>query len=173
MWYPSCSNQNANAGILHSGTTITVKPTDYSRMPEPTNNKVYSKYFYDTLLDLVIRIGFFRVGMLNLSANRYEPLEGTIAGIVRHEWRHVLQSLYLLKHDFYTHKTSKRVDIVKLYSYNSPENIFEEDAREVQYTNPNKPIEEFYKQYKRYEYVYLKRNQQHRGISEPDLILTD
>jgi hypothetical protein len=174
IWYPENSAKDVNNQLTCCGVTVKALCPDYdpNDMPGHMNDIVYLKYFNNTLIDIVIRICFFRVGLLNTAAQRGWPFEETVQGIVRHEWRHVLQNMYLDKMDFHTHG-NKINDMYMSYAYNSPESIKEEDAREVQYVNPNKPIEEFYKEYKRYEYVYLKRNQQHRGISEPDLILTD
>ena len=68
---------------------------------------------------------------------------------------------------------NKSLSINRSYGYNSIERIFEEDAREVQFCNPNKPIEEFYLEYKRTEYIYLKRNMHNRNKTTTEIILID
>jgi hypothetical protein len=172
MWYPDCSNRDANKNIFLAGTTVFSTPDTYKNMEKPMNNKTYARYFHSSLLELLIRIGFFRVGLLNETAMRYKPFEEQVRGVVMHEWRHVLQRLYILKMDFRT-KGNKYSDISGMNLYSSPDQIIEEDAREVQYTRPDKPIEEFYEEYKRYEYIYLRRNTRHRGKPLSDLVLED
>jgi hypothetical protein len=174
IWYPENSAKDVNNQLTCCGVTVKALCPDYdpNDMPGHMNDIVYLKYFNNTLIDIVIRICFFRVGLLNTAARRGWSLEETVQGIVRHEWRHVLQNMYLDKMDFHTHG-NKTNDMHMSYSYDSPECIKEEDAREVQYTNPNKPIEDFYKEYKNYEYVYLKRNIRRRGKSTLNLVLED
>jgi hypothetical protein len=175
IWYPENSAKDVNNQITCCGVTAKAFCPKYDpddNMHGCMNEIVYLKYFKNTLIDIVMRTCFFRVGLLNTAAQRGWSLEETVQGIVRHEWRHVLQNMYLDKVDFHTHG-NKINDMYMSYAYNSPESIKEEDAREVQYTNPNKPIEDFYKEYKRYEYVYLKRTIRRPGKSDLNIILED
>lgn len=174
LWYPENSAKDVNNQITCCGVTVKAVCPKYDPdgITGNMSEAVYLKYFDSTLIDILMRTCFFRVGLLNSTAMRGLSLEETIQGIVRHEWRHVLQNMYLDKMDFHTHG-NKTADMRMSYSYNSPECIKEEDAREVQFVNPNKPIEDFYKEYKKYEYVYLKRNTHRRGKSTLNLILED
>ena len=173
LWYPVTSNRESNYNIFCGGVTTTSTPGRYSDMKDPTDNKVYNKYFHNTLLDLIIRIGFFRVGLINESVLKDISFKEQVQGVIRHEWRHVLQQLYLMKVDIRT-KGNKYTNIKMMYLYGSENQIIEEDAREVQFSNPNKPIEDFYREYKRYDYIYLKRNSHGRiGKTTTELILED
>lgn len=169
-WYLESYNRDINHNNLLCALRARRDINDFPYCMRE-NSIVYDKYFRDTLYDVVFRIAFFRVGLLNTSIGRYVSLEDSIRGTIRHEWRHILQDLYIMKMECRTHG-NKSVNIRGSYMYSSPEQIFEEDAREVQYVNPNKPIEEFYKEYKRMEYVYTKR-QGRRGINTVDLVLED
>jgi len=172
MWYisngPTFVNDNNELG----GVMVRSYSDRYTTN-NPNHSKVYAKYFYDTLTECVFRLGFFRVGLINIAARKSNSnIEEVIQGVVRHEWRHLLQQLYLLKMNVSTHG-NKSLSIHRSYGYNAIEQIFEEDAREVQFCNPNKPIEEFYLEYKRNEYIYLRRNIRNRNKTTKEIILID
>ena len=157
IWYID-NTRAVDGNVLLSAERIRVDSINYSRKCPMRNydDTVYRKYIANTLHDVVFRIVFFRVGLINESARRYIPLEKHIEMVVRHEWRHILQDLYLLKMEYRSHG-SKESYIKGSFAYSSPEQLFEEDAREVAYNRPDKPIEEFYEEYKKVEYMYLKR----------------